>query len=156
MLGAYALGKTSLGARYVEGVFSERYLSIVGVKIDRRDETVGERSVRMVLWDLQGRDEFQDVRSSYLRGAAAFVFVADGTRPDTLADALDLRDRTLREVGDVPGLLLLNKIDLGEAWELGDAVPDGVPEDLAVLRTSARTGENVAEAFRHLAAALLS
>ena len=34
VLGGFAVGKTSLVARFVSSIFSDKYLSTVGVKID--------------------------------------------------------------------------------------------------------------------------
>jgi signal recognition particle receptor subunit beta len=54
-------------------------------------------------------------------------------------------------VGDVPSLLLLNKSDLAEAWALDDAyLETNGPAGLPVIRTSARSGERVDEAFLQL------
>ena len=36
MLGSFGVGKTSLVARFVQGIFSAKYLSTVGVKIDKK------------------------------------------------------------------------------------------------------------------------
>ena len=80
MLGAFAVGKTSLVQRFVKSLFSDRYLTTVGVKIDKKIVTVGDTEVSLVLWDLAGEDEFQSVQTSYLRGASGYLLVIDGTR----------------------------------------------------------------------------
>ena len=36
MLGAFAVGKTSLVQRYVHSLYSDKYLTTVGVKIDKK------------------------------------------------------------------------------------------------------------------------
>ena len=36
LIGAYAVGKTSLVRQFVSGIFSDDYLTTVGVKIDQR------------------------------------------------------------------------------------------------------------------------
>ena len=41
MLGSFGVGKTSLVARFVQGIFSTKYQSTVGVKIDKREMKVG-------------------------------------------------------------------------------------------------------------------
>jgi small GTP-binding protein len=156
MLGAFAVGKTSLVARFVRGIFSERYLTTVGVKIDRKSVTVGDVTVNLILWDIHGEDEFQRVHDSYLRGAAGCVLVVDGTRRATLDKAVEMQRRTEAYLGEVPFLVLLNKTDLTGEWELeeervGELVTRGWP----VLRTSAKTGAEVEEAFSTLARRLL-
>ncbi len=155
LIGAYAVGKTSLVSRFVSGIFSEDYLTTVGVKIDRRELEVDGREVLLMVWDLAGRDEFQSVRKSYLQGAAGFVYVVDGTRRETLDGAREEMVEIAGLFPDVPGVLLLNKRDLVEEWELdGEAVAEFREAGLAVMETSAKTGENVAEAFAYLARAM--
>ena len=61
MTGAYAAGKTSLIRRFVKGIFSEKYLTTVGVKIDKKRLRVDGRDLSVILWDLHGEDEFQEL-----------------------------------------------------------------------------------------------
>ncbi len=70
LLGGFAVGKTSLVARFVHGVFSEKYLTTIGVKIDKRSMTVDDDELDLVIWDIYGEDDYQRVRMSYLRGAS--------------------------------------------------------------------------------------
>jgi small GTP-binding protein len=102
MLGATSVGKTSLVRRFVESIFSDKYQSTIGVKIDRKLVQVDDAQVSLLLWDLQGEDEFQRVRLSYLRGASGLIFVADGTRPDTLATTRAIRASAEETAGNVP------------------------------------------------------
>ncbi|MDR2076048.1 MAG: GTP-binding protein [Desulfovibrio sp.] len=156
MLGAFAVGKTALVQRYVHSIFSDRYLSTVGVKISKKNVTLDNQEISLVLWDLEGKDTYTEVNISYLRGAMGFFIVADGTRRDTLDTALNLRTLALNLTGPVPHSLLLNKADLAPAWEV-------TTEDLAALRegglpifeTSAKTGLGVEEAFAALARDML-
>jgi len=93
MLGGFSVGKTSLVKRYVESIFSDSYLTTVGVKIDKKVEQLPDRVVSLVLWDLAGEDDIGSLRMSYLRGSAGYVLVADRTRRSTLQMALSLRER---------------------------------------------------------------
>ena len=155
MVGAFSVGKTSLVKRYVQSVFSETYLTTVGVKIDKKTVDVAGRTVNLILWDLAGEDDIASLRMSYLRGAAGYVLVADGTRPSTLDVALSLRERVRTEYGPLPFVLLLNKYDLTDQWEIGDdALASLRANGWWVRTTSARTGEGVEDAFQHLAATL--
>ena len=152
VLGAFGVGKTSLIRRYVESIFSDTYLTTVGVKIDKKTLTVGTGPVTLVLWDVAGEDESTPIRMSYLRGAAGYFLVADGTRAETLDVAGSIHARVASEVGPIPFLLLLNKADLQDSWDLsGPAIETLQNAAAAVLRTSAKTGEGVEEAFQELA-----
>ena len=152
MLGAFSVGKTSLVKRFVESVFSETYLTTVGVKIDKKTVDLSDRIVNLILWDLAGEDDISSLRMSYLRGSAGYLLVADGTRPSTLEVALSLRQRVEVEFGPLPFVLLLNKNDLREEWAIRDEEVEGLRRDGWWVRpTSARTGEGVDDAFKALA-----
>lgn len=155
VLGAFGVGKTSLVRRYVESMFSETYLTTVGVKVDKKTLTVGTDPITLVLWDIAGQDDTTAIRMSYVRGAAGYFLVADGTRRETLDVCHSIRARVAAEVGPIPYLLLLNKADLETEWELADLQAGGEPDAAAVIRTSAKTGEGVEEAFQELAKRIL-
>lgn len=152
MLGAFAVGKTSLVSRFVRSVFSDKYHSTVGVKVDKKGVAVGEEQVDLLLWDLYGEDEFQKLRTSYLRGSSGYLLVVDGTRRETLEKAVVLQNRTREAVGPVPFVLVLNKADLVDKWELEDSAVDAlVQQGWPTVRTSAKTGEGVEQTFLTLA-----
>ncbi len=156
MLGAFAVGKTSLVRRFVESIFSDEYLTTVGVKIDKKTVTVKDREVDLILWDIYGEDEFQKVKTSYLRGASGYFMVVDGTRADTLNTAFGLRKRAEEAIGKVPFVLVFNKSDLEDDWEIADnAMDDLVKDGLTVVKTSAKTGQGVEEAFLSLAGRMM-
>ena len=155
MLGSFGVGKTSLVRRFVHGTFDEAYHTTVGVKIDKRQVGSDDDACTLMLWDIHGEDEFQNIRLSYLRGAAGYLLVADGTRADTLERACALQETAEKTTGKVPFLLLLNKADLGDAWTLDEAALAPARErDWPVVRTSARNGEGVEDAFLSLVRAM--
>ena len=156
MVGAFAVGKTSLVEQYVRSIFSNRYLSTVGVKVSKKTCSVGEQDVNLVLWDMEGKDEYNEINASYLRGAMGFFLVADGTRKDTLNTALLIRLLALDIVGDIPHYMLLNKADLHPHWQVTeDDITHLEQQGLRVLQVSAKTGEGVEEAFLKLTGDML-
>jgi len=157
MIGGFSVGKTSLVKRYVQSVFSETYLTTVGVKIDKKTVELGDRTVNLILWDVAGEDDVSTLRMSYLRGCAGYVLVADGTRPSTLEVALSLRERVEADYGALPFVLLLNKNDLQDQWAIDDARMEALRQGgWSVRPSSARTGEGVEDAFRELAVCVTS
>jgi small GTP-binding protein len=152
MLGGFAVGKTSLVRRFVQSIFSETYLTTVGVKIDKKNVVLPDKAVDLILWDLAGEDDIGSFRVSYVRGAAGLVLVADGTRAATLAVAHTLRERAEAEFGAMPFLLLLNKSDLADRWEISDNEINEMRRlGWQVYLTSARSGQQVDDAFLQLA-----
>jgi len=156
MLGSFAVGKTSLVRRYVESIYSDAYLTTVGVKIDKKTVQLSAQDVTLVLWDLYGEDEFQKIRWAHFRGASGYVLVADGTRQATLEKAISLEDGVRQAVGSIPFVFVLNKADLASSWEVDAGMEDRlVARGWDVMRSSAKTGENVENAFRKLTEKML-
>ncbi len=152
MVGAFATGKTSLVARFVNSMFSEKYHTTVGVKIDKKIININETNLNLILWDLYGEDEFQKLQISYLRGSSGYLLVADGTRKNTLDKALNLQTRVEEILGKVPFILLLNKWDMKNEWEIDNMEIDAIVErGWTVIKTSAKTGLGVEEVFQTLA-----
>jgi len=157
MLGAFAVGKTSLVQQFVRSIFSESYLSTVGVRVDKKSVVVDDRQVDLIVWDIHGEDSIQSVAPSYLRGAAGFLVVADGTRRETLGVVEELIERVRQVEGDQPIEILINKADLADKWEIGDPELAKLEENgRRIRKTSARTGEGVEDAFLALARSVLN
>jgi small GTP-binding protein len=156
MVGAFATGKTSLVSQFVFSIFSEKYQTTVGVKIDKKTLNIGERSLNLILWDLYGEDEFLKVRMSYLRGSAGYLLVVDGTRRNTLEKAFCLKQRVEDTIGKIPFILVINKYDLIDEWEIEDSeIEELAGRGWNVMTTSAKTGLNVEETFQTLASKIL-
>lgn len=152
LLGAFAVGKTSLVSRFVKSIYSDQYLTTVGVKVDKKPVTLGDKEINLIVWDLAGEDEFQKVSMDYLRGASGYLLVADGTRLSTLETARMLRQRVADNVGEIPFVFIINKNDLSAEWEIDDqAIADCQATGWNVIRSSAKSGEGVEEAFKLLA-----
>jgi len=156
MLGAFAVGKTSLVRRYVESIYSDAYHTTVGVKISNKVVQVNNSEVKLVLWDVYGEDEFQRMSWKYLQGAFGYLLVADGTRPATLDKALALEQKARAEVGALPFVFVVNKCDLVNDWQF-DATLESqlVARNWSIVRSSAKTGEGVDEAFAQLTGKML-
>ena len=155
LLGAAGVGKTSLVRRYIEGIFSDAYLSTIGVTIARRTVTLGEDTINLMVWDIEGETDRRSLRMRYLRGAAGYLVAADGTRPETLDAALAVQAQVADRRPGLPFALLLNKHDLSDRWALPADRVAALADRWPVLTTSARTGDSVGAAFDGLARRLL-
>jgi small GTP-binding protein len=153
MVGQFGVGKTSLVRRFVESMFDERYLTTIGVKIDRKDVTVASDSVTLMLWDLAGEDDLAQLKVSHLRGASGYILVVDGCRASSLAKAVELQKRISDQLGPLPFVLVLNKADLKDRWEVQPAA--AAEYGWPTFETSAKAGTGVDEMFLALAGKLL-
>jgi small GTP-binding protein len=152
LLGDFAVGKSSLVARYVRNTFSDKYLTTVGVKVDsKRVELSPQQAVKLVVWDLAGKAELDSLNRSYIRGAHGLLLVADGTREATLRAALYLLMQSQKQLPGIPVVLMINKLDLIDRWEISASDILRLQESLPTFRSSAMDGEGVEAAFAELA-----
>ena len=106
----------------------------------------------MMLWDIAGAEDHFSVPLHYVKGAAGYLLVMDGTRRASLEAGLDLVKMVSEGVGDIPFVPVMNKSDLD--WEVSDDEIQSAlaPYDCQWFKSSAKTGENVDLAFETLAA----
>jgi small GTP-binding protein len=151
MVGAFGVGKTSLVSRFVHSIFSDKYHTTVGVKIDRKVIQHPRGEVTLILWDLAGEDALVTVRPAHLKGASGYLLVMDGLRRKTLEVAIDLQRRVSEAIGPVPFIAVVNKSDLRELWEIKNAdLANLVANGWLVVETSAKSGDAVEGVFQTL------
>lgn len=158
LAGDQGVGKTSLVRRFVSNTFDDRYLATLGAKVSSRKFLVtepGEAGVTYhtsaTVWDIMGNIGFRELlKDAYFYQSQALLLVCDGTRPDTLQTLEGWFNAVTTVAGIVPTVVLVNKSDLKEQVKVstGELEELCAPRGWRWLRTSAKTGENVEEAFR--------
>ena len=167
LLGDSSVGKTSLIRRYVIDEFHDHYIETIGTKVSRKDielEIDGkEYSLRLQIWDVLGQKAYSAVQSRAFVGMDGALIVVDITRKDTLDSIENYWMPTLKKVvADAYLVFLANKMDLiGMAQFTLDDLNQisskySSSEAKNYFLTSAKTGENVENAFLSLAKMMLS
>lgn len=156
-VGDPAVGKTSLVARHVRSSFRENYIPSLGANITSNDYLIDNYAVTLLIWDIAGQEIFSSVREKYYGGAKAAFVVYDVTRPETLNGTKIWVDDLKKFVSpDIPLILVGNKIDLERKISRKDGEVFANKLNAQFIETSARTGDNVPEAFREIAEALIN
>ena len=153
--GEGGVGKTSMVHRFVEDAFQTDYKSTIGTSIMKKEcEFEGlDSKVRFVIWDLAGQAQFKRVRRSYLSNAETGILVFDVTRKETY-DKIESWFKEIMDASPTISLILVaNKVDIeGErlvTTEQGEGLAEKL--NLSYIETSAKTGENIDDAFKMLA-----
>ena len=152
LVGDFAVGKTSLFNRFVYNRFSEQYLSTLGVRVQRKTVELVETTLALILWDIEGGQENQDLRASYIAGAAAAIIVCDLTRVQTIHHMRNYAAALVRCTPNIQLVLAANKADLvAESHPYYDLLCS-VANDLMVpvVTTSAQSGSGVETMFQQL------
>jgi small GTP-binding protein len=156
MVGSYGVGKTSLVRRFVHSIFSVKYQITIGVTIDKKTVIMDDQEIKLLLWDIAGEGEAFSIPPSYLKGSDGYIIVIDGTRMNTYEQAIDIQQRIRKDIGDTPFVVVLNKSDLVDDWELGENILDDMRQrNWLVIKGSAKLGIGVEEAFNSIVRKIL-
>lgn len=157
LLGDPAVGKTSLVKRYVDNMFRMDYLMTIGTDIRTKTISINDEIVKLIIWDLGGQPLFQDVRTTYCKGANGAVLAFDLTRQHTLNNLHGWAGTVWRFVGKVPIAVVGTKADLKSIREasMERALDFARLTSAKVFETSAKTGEGVEKTFIYLAETIL-
>lgn len=152
LLGDFAVGKTSLIRRFIEGVFEDKYLSTIGTKVSRKSLTIDDIALTLLIWDLAGGEKFSRVMHSYYRGASGAILVCDVTRVETMTIVEQYASDFCCINPGVPFIIVGNKVDLVEQRTVPDAQLDEIAAQLNApwFASSAKTGVNVETVFQTL------
>ena len=148
LVGHFGVGKSSLIRRFVQNEFSDDYLVTIGVHILKKVITINNDETTVIIWDIEGKEDIQKVRSSYLMGSSGFIYVIDPTRIHTYQNLNEELKFIAKNYSKIPVVTVANKSDL---INLDDFQKEITDKNLKIdFFTSAKSGENVEEIFRNL------
>ena len=157
LIGDSGTGKSCLLIRFAEDIFSDNYISTIGVDFKIKTIEIEGKTVKMQVWDTAGQERFRTITASYYRGSNGVIIVYDVTD----RESFDHVNFWMKEVDrlaspDVCRLLVGNKTDLTDkravTTEEGQAL--ATQYGVAFLETSARDNQNVEQAFMKMAATM--
>lgn len=158
LVGDFSVGKTSLAQQYINQVFSDKYLTTIGVKIDTKLVRINDESeCKLLVWDVAGRDTLTPFQTSYLTGSSGFILVVDGTRKESIDSAKFLVDSAQEKLKGVPFVVLVNKSDMVDDWVFCNKNATVFDEyGWEWTTSSAKTGKNVEYAFSRIVEKMLA
>ncbi|MBN1216511.1 MAG: GTP-binding protein [Candidatus Lokiarchaeota archaeon] len=158
--GAKDAGKTSLIRRYATGKFHADLLSTIGVDFETKKVSTEETDILLNIWDFAGEKKFRILLPSYVSGASGALMLYDCTNKDSLEDL----EEWVKIISSVPNspktkLIIETKYDLDDLREVskeeGEEFFKKANFQGELIRTSAKTGENVEYAFEMLSKEIL-
>ncbi len=156
MTGNYQVGKTSLVSRFVRNLFQESYQSTIGVDLSEKVvELSDDTKIKFIIWDIGGQiTQIAPYRKRFYEGANSAFIVLDRTRPGTLKSVEIWYNDISKYVNeDINIIIVGNKTDLTDEIKVSEEDIRSLAEKFGFhyILTSAKTGENVNDAFLYIA-----
>ncbi|KAL7671086.1 hypothetical protein ACOME3_005999 [Neoechinorhynchus agilis] len=159
MIGDTGVGKSCLLLQFTDRRFQPVHDLTIGVEFGARMITTEGKQIKLQIWDTAGQENFRSITRSYYRGAAGALLVYDITRRETFEHVADwLEDARLHSSSNMVVMLIGNKSDMDSRREVSKEEGESfaAKNKLVFIETSAKTGENVEEAFVRTANVILS
>ena len=160
LIGSSSVGKSSILQRYIQKVFNESYSCTIGVDFFMKSLDIGDKSIKMQLWDTAGTEKFRSITTGYYRGANAAFIVFDLTSKQSF-ECLNEWIENYYKYSDPNSeknvVLIGNKCDLVDRREITQEEIDKFIKDNNIMyyETSAKTGQNIDECFYFIAEKLV-
>ncbi len=158
LLGDGAVGKTSLVQRFVHNKFAKAYLMTIGMEPYSRFETINDTKVCLQLWDIAGQERFASMRHIFYKGSLGALVTYDITRRQSFQNLRKWVEEAKAESPRISLIVVGNKNDMEDlrdvSTEEGQAYADEIGA-IGFIETSAKTGDNVADAFLNMGNAIL-
>ena len=160
LIGSSSVGKSSILQRYIQKVFNESYSCTIGVDFFMKSIDVGEKSIKLQLWDTAGTEKFRSITTGYYRGAnAAFVVFDLTSKPtfDCLSEWIENYYKYSNPDSEKNVVLIGNKSDLVNKREVAEEDIEKFAKDNNIMyfETSAKDGKNIDECFYFIAEKLV-
>ena len=153
-VGSGSVGKTSTILRFTTNIFRENYIPTLGVGFAKKMISVQEKRVSLQIWDMGAQDHLGKIRANYFGGARGVVFVYDITKRETFNELMKWKAEVDEHLSGYCILIAANKLDLEDQREVSsqEGIDIAKKFDGEFIEISAKTGQNVEDAFQSIAA----
>ena len=154
-----AVGKSCILLQFNENKFREQHEITIGVEFAAKIIELDGKFIKIQIWDTAGHEAFQSITRTYYRGAAGALLVYDITRRDTYVHLIKwLSELKENAPKDITIILIGNKNDLENERQVSYQEGESFAKEngLLFLETSAKTANNIAEAFNLSAMKILN
>ena len=151
LIGDTSVGKSCLLTRFADDQFTENYVTTIGVDFRFKTMIVMDKIVKVQVWDTAGQERYRSITNAYYRGAEGILIVFDVTNHESFRNIQNwINEVTVFTGKDVTIICLGNKSDLKKVISKNVIDDFKKKTNLEIFNVSAKTGDGVEEAFKHI------
>ena len=152
LCGEPGVGKTSIALRQAQDSFPISHQPTLGANFLIWNTMVEGKDIRLIIGDSGSQEKFLPVLPTYFMGSVVAALVFDITKKKSF-ERLDFwHDLLVQTVGDIPVIVIGNKLDLEESREVTKEEAERYAEKLntAYFEVSAKAKVNLFTAFKKI------
>ena len=159
LIGDGAVGKTCFLNRYIDDKFIESHLMTVGIDFKLKNIQLDDgKSCKAQIWDTAGQEKFHAITRNYFKNAHGIILIYSVIDIASFQNVKNWIKQIKKEASEKVCIILVgNKIDKQEerlvSTEEGEKIADEY--GLKYFECSAKTGENIEQAFKEVAKKIL-
>ena len=157
-LGETTVGKSSILNKFTDNVFTSTQLPTIGIDFKIKNIKIGELNIGLKIWDTAGQERYRNITKQYFKGADGILLVFDLTKRDTF----DKINQWIEQLNNYTSTYEISIVLIGNKKDLPDreiSFEEGKKRakelNVEYFETSAKTGENINEAFMNLSQLIL-
>ena len=158
IVGNSCTGKSSILLRLCDNIFTESYLTTIGVDFKIRTFAVDNKKVKLQIWDTAGQERFHNIITSYFKGADAVVIVFDLTDIDSFNSIGNWVSEAQQYASAKSKRYLFGaKSDITDKRTISFEDASNMAKEFKMnyIEVSSKTGSNIQKAFTSLSGDLL-
>ena len=157
IVGETLVGKTAFLLRFIENSFLPQYATI-GIYSRIKLLKIQDKSIEFHIWDTAGPERLRSITKNYYKNVHGIILVYDVTNKNSFKKLKSnfIKDIEEKATSNVKKILVGNKCDLPNRVVTEDEGKKLAEEyNMEFFEVSAKTGQNVNEAFNYLMEYLL-
>ena len=157
IIGESGVGKTCFLLRYAENSFVANHLLTIGIDFKIKVIEIEGKNIKLQIWDTAGQDRFRTITKTYYKGSHGVILVYDVCDERSFGNVKNWVNQIEQNAkSSICKVLVGNKCDKAErviTEEQGRKLAEEY--NMKFYETSAKTGQNVEEAFTYLTREIL-
>jgi Ras-related protein Rab-1A len=161
LVGDSGVGKSSLVLKYTDGIYSDAFISTIGVDFKIHTLVINNKKIKLQIWDTAGQERFKSITCNYYRGATCVIFVYDITNIESFDNLLTWINEMKNYSNNKYAYIVGNKYDIVEKNKNNrqvsiETVANFAKEhNMSFIESSAKSGFNVETIFKQISSEII-